>query len=265
MKKEGKRNVTLLGITSFLNDLSSEMIMPVLPFFLSSLGASPVLIGLVGGLRDSLDKLLKVFFGYLSDRVGKRKSFVYGGYLLSALFKISLAFSPNAATASSTASLERIGKGIRDAPRDVMIGGFMPHRTGEGFGLHQMLDTAGAVCGALSALLLLVFLSFGYSDIILIGGLLALLSLIPLSMVGHASVSNANLKDMLSSLSDIPKQLWIFNLVAGLFAVSSFSYMFFLMKAEMTEGLIIPIGLYTIYNVFYSGASYPLGKKGFAS
>jgi MFS family permease len=260
-RKNGKKNVTLLGITSFLNDLSSEMIMPVLPFFLSALGASPVLIGLVGGLRNSLDKILKVFFGYLSDKVGSRKNFIYGGYFTSALFKIALAFSPTAGVAASTASLERVGKGMRDAPRDAMIGKFMPDKTGEGFGIHQMLDTAGAVCGALSALILLMFFSLEYSSIILIGGTLALLSLIPLFFVMKTPGQTDGLKDMLSSLSEIPGHLWIFNLVAGLFSVSAVSYMFFLMKAELSEGIIIPIGLYALYNVFYAGGSYPLGKK----
>ncbi len=111
-EEKGKKNVLLLGLTSFLNDFSSEMIMPILPFFLSSLGASALLIGLVGGLRESLGSILKVLFGYLSDKAGKRKPFVYAGYLTSALFKLLLAFSPTASFAVASASLERIGKGF---------------------------------------------------------------------------------------------------------------------------------------------------------
>ena len=86
-------NILLLGIVSFLNDLSSEMIMPILPMFITALGGAGLIIGLIGGLRDSISSILKVFAGYWSDKSGKRKIFVSSGYLTSALFKLFLAFS----------------------------------------------------------------------------------------------------------------------------------------------------------------------------
>ncbi len=86
-------NVFLLGIVSFLNDLSSEMIMPILPMFVTALGGAGLTVGLVGGFRDSISSILKVFCGYWSDRTGKRKLFVSSGYLTSSLFKLFLAFS----------------------------------------------------------------------------------------------------------------------------------------------------------------------------
>ncbi|MBD3209896.1 MFS transporter [Candidatus Micrarchaeota archaeon] len=260
-RKKGRKNVILLGITSFLNDLSSEMIMPILPFFLSSLGASPVLIGLVGGLRNSLDKLLTIFFGYFSDKVARRRPFVYGGYITSALFKLVLAFSPNAIFASSSASLERIGKGMRDAPRDAMIGKYMPERTGEGFGLHQMLDTGGAVCGAVAAVVLIAVFGTGYTTIILGAGIIAFASIIPLFFLEDNVKIKKKAVDFFGSLYQIPKELWAFNLIAGLFSLANFSYMFFLMKAQLSEGLVVPLMLYALFNVFYAAAAYPLGKK----
>ena len=113
-------NILLLGIVSFLNDLSSEMIMPILPMFITALGGAGLIVGLIGGLRDSISSILKVFAGYWSDKSGKRKFFVSSGYLTSALFKLFLAFSKIWQHVLVFASLERIGKGLRAAPRDAI-------------------------------------------------------------------------------------------------------------------------------------------------
>ena len=86
-------NIVLLGIVSFLNDLSSEMIMPILPMFITALGGTGLTVGLIGGLRDSISSILKVLCGFWSDRMGKRKIFVFSGYLTSFVFKLLLAFS----------------------------------------------------------------------------------------------------------------------------------------------------------------------------
>src|SRR4030042_4047234 len=104
-------NVLLLSIVSFLNDLSSEMIMPILPYFLASLGGAGQVVGLVGGLRDSISRILKVFSGYWSDKTGKRKVFVYGGYAISAVFKLLMAACRAWPSAVVFSSLERTGKG----------------------------------------------------------------------------------------------------------------------------------------------------------
>jgi MFS family permease len=260
-ERKGKKNIALLGATSFLNDFSSEMMLPILPFFLSSLGATPLLIGLVGGIRDSLDRLLRIVFGYLSDRAGKRKPFVYLGYITSAFFKFLMALSPNAVVASSSASLERIGKGIRDAPRDAMIGQFLPNKTGTGFGLHRMLDTAGAVFGSLAALLIIAYLAWSYNTIILIAAFVALISIGPLFLVKEPPFKPyRNMKGFRYALSKLPKELLAFNIIASLFALANFSYMFFILKAYTTEGLVIPIALYVVFNIFYAAFAYPIGR-----
>lgn len=257
--EKGKRNVVLFGITSFFNDLSSEMILPILPFFLSSLGASPVLIGLIGGLRDSIGKILRIFFGYYSDKTGQRKKLIFGGYGLSAAFKILLAFSPGAAIAAAFASLERVGKSMRDAPRDAMISRFMPKKSGEGFGIHQMLDTAGAVAGSVLVLLLIVYLSLGYSTIILIAGSIAVLSIIPLFFIEGNGRKRTDMK-FLQSLSEITKKQHRFNLTASVFALANFSYMFFLIRAGAHQGFVVPLLLYVLFNIFYSAFAYPMGR-----
>ena len=148
-------NIILLGIVSFLNDASSEMIMPILPLFITSLGGTALIIGLVGGIRDSISSLLKVVFGYWSDKTGKRKIFVFSGYLTSALFKLLLSFSTIWHHVLIFSGLERVGKGIRTAPRDAIIADSMPKKRGKGFGIHRSLDTAGAILGSVIAFLLI--------------------------------------------------------------------------------------------------------------
>lgn len=169
-------NVLLLGIVSFLNDLSSEMIMPILPMFITALGGTGLIVGLIGGLRDSISSILKVFAGYWSDKSGKRKAFVSSGYLTSALFKLFLPLSIVWQHILIFASLEWIGKGLRTAPRDAIIADSIPKERGKGFGIHRAMDTSGAVAGSIVVFLLFWFFGFSFKSIILIAAILAFLS-----------------------------------------------------------------------------------------
>ena len=127
-------NILLLGLVSFLNDLSSEMIMPILPMFISALGGGGLVVGLVGGLRDSIASILKVVCGYWSDKTGNRKIFVYLGYGISTVFKFVLAFSRIWQQAVAFAAAERVGKGLRSAARDAIIADSATGARGRGFG-----------------------------------------------------------------------------------------------------------------------------------
>ena len=151
--KKFSSNILLLGIVSFINDLSSEMIMPILPMFITSLGGSSIIVGFIGGLRDSISSILKVFAGHWSDKSGRRKIFVSSGYLTSAFFKLLLSFSRIWLHVLFFASLERIGKGLRTAPRDAIIADSMPEQRGKGFGIHRAMDTSGAVLGSIVCIL----------------------------------------------------------------------------------------------------------------
>ena len=146
--KTGK-NILLLGLVSFLNDISSEIIQPVLPLFLSSLGGGSLAVGLVGGFSEGLPSLIKLLSGCWSDRIGRRKPLVVGGYALSALGKILLALASCWPAVFMLKILERCGKGLRSAPRDAMISESAPKNSrGRGFGLHRAMDSAGAVIGS---------------------------------------------------------------------------------------------------------------------
>jgi len=120
-REEGKRNIYLLGLVSLLNDASSEIIQPILPLFIASLGAGGVAVGLIGGLSDGLPSLLKVVSGCWSDRMGRRKPLVAAGYGISAAGKLFLAIAASWQQVFVLKTVERSGKGIRSAPRDAII------------------------------------------------------------------------------------------------------------------------------------------------
>jgi len=255
-------NVILLSAVSFLNDLSSEMIMPILPMFLASLGGTGQVIGIVGGLRDSISSILKVLSGYWSDKTGKRKVFVYGGYAISAVFKILLAICRAWPSAMVFSSLERVGKGLRTAARDAIIADSMPTRRGKGFGVHRAIETVGAILGAIVALILYKFLGMDFKAIILIAGLLGFISLVPLYFVkeGQAQPQKVTLK---MGMRTLPGPLRLFIAISSIFALGNFGYMFFILRAqEHFEGRLsvaAPILLYVLFNIFYSALAVPLG------
>ena len=143
------RGVWILGFVSLLMDVSSEMIHLLLPLFMAnSLEASALLIGLVEGIGESVALIVKVFSGVLSDYLGKRKGLAVLGYTLGALSKPLFAMAPAVSWVLTARVVDRIGKGIRGAPRDALIADLTPHALmGAAFGLRQSLDTIGAFMG----------------------------------------------------------------------------------------------------------------------
>ena len=255
-------NIFLLGIVSFLNDLSSEMIMPILPMFVTALGGAGLTVGLVGGFRDSISSILKVFCGYWSDRTGKRKIFVFSGYVTSSLFKLLLAFSKTARHAVIFAGLERVGKGVRTAARDAIIAESMAKERGKGFGIHRALDTSGAILGSIVVFILFWLFGFSFKLIILIAGVIAFASLAPLHFVKERKTEPRGIT-LKIGLKKLPKSLKLFILISGIFALGNFSYMFFILMAQeaFTDKLsgAVPILLYVLFNIFYAGFAIPLG------
>ena len=256
-------NVLLLGIVSFLNDFSSEMIIPILPMFITALGGTGLVIGLIGGLRDSVSSILKVFCGYWSDKTGKRKIFISYGYLTSAVFKLLLPFSQIWQHVLVFAGLERVGKGLRTAPRDAIIADSMPEQRGKGFGVHRAFDTSGAILGSAVAFILFWFLGFNFKTIIFVAALLALLSLIPLHFVKEKRRNPQDITLQLG-LRNLPRPLKLFILISSIFALANFSYMFFILRAQefFTGRLSIgaPILLYILFNIFYALFAVPFGN-----
>ncbi|HUW18997.1 MAG TPA: MFS transporter [Sedimentisphaerales bacterium] len=255
-------NIILLGIVSFLNDVSSEMIMPVLPMFITALGGAGLAVGLIGGLRDCISSILQVLCGYWSDRTGKRKIFVWSGYLVSAVFKLSLAFCRTYPLAILLAGLERMGKGLRTAARDAIIADSMPAQRGKGFGVHRALDSSGAILGSILAFLLLSLLNVGYRPVIFIAGVIGLASLIAMRFVKDAGAQRHNIS-LKVGLRALPKPLRLFIVVSGVFALGNFSYMFFIIRAQQSFSgklsVAVPILLYALFNIVYAILAVPFG------
>lgn len=261
------KNVILLSIASLLNDASSEILMPILPLFITSLGGAGLAIGLIGGIRDSIASLLKIFSGYISDKTGKRKILVFGGYSLSAILKLLLSIAKSWQNIFVLVGLERIGKGLRDAPRDAIIAESMPKNRGKAFGFHKAFDNTGAILGSILAFILFWILGFSFRTIILISGSIALLSVLPIVIVKEPKIVNANGKLKLS-LSSLPKKLKYFLIISSIFALANFSYMFFILKSQDflhangngKNSVGITIALYILFNIFYAIFSIPFGK-----
>jgi len=263
-------NIFLLGIISLLTDVSSEMMLAILPLFIASLGGAGMAIGLIGGIGDSVASLLKVFSGYWSDRVRKRKPFAFFGYSLSSVAKLFFPFVSNWTQLLILRPLERVGKGVRTAPRDALIAASSKVGVrGKAFGFHRAMDSFGAFLGALFAFILFWFLKFEFKPILLIAALISFLALIPFLWV-RETVSANHPKGGSSfriSLRKLPPPFRRYLMVAVVFASGNFTYMFFILRAKdvfqpifpYRLAIAIPILLYCWFNIVYALFSLPGG------
>lgn len=270
----GGLNLLLLSLVSLLNDISSEMIQPLLPLLISAIGGTGLAVGLIGGLMDGLPNIIKVIVGYFSDKIRKRKRFIFGGYFLTQASKIGIALSNFIPGIIFFTSLDKVGKGIREPPRDALISQSLPRERGKAFGIQRAFDRGGAIIGSLFALILVIFLSpyFKQLDlikwIILAAAIIGFTALIPIFFVKEPKKRKRNGKMMFfSSMSKLSKPLVIFTFASCIFALANFSYLFFILKASKLfagDGQyllpVIPILLYVFFNVAYSAFSVPFGK-----
>lgn len=270
MAKKNK-NILLLGLVSFFNDISSEMLAPILPILIKQLGGGGLVIGLIGGLREGIGSITKIIFGYLSDKAAKRKIFVYTGYITSSLFKACLYLATTWYQVLGIIGLERLGKGIRTGPRDTLIAYSNPKKKGLGFGIHRTFDTTGAVLGSLLAYTLSRVYMHGTHSIIIIAAGLALLALIPLFFVTESyEIESSSSKEAIAlNFSQLSKPLKRYLVIQTIFYLANINYMFLLLQTQnILKGgsLFDPILLYAIFNCFYAASSVPIGmlsdKKG---
>jgi len=260
-------NILLLGMVSLLTDLSSEMMVSILPMYITSIGGTAFIVGLTGGLGDSISSLLKVLSGYWSDRTGRRKPFVFFGYGASAVAKLALALSTTWGQILGFRAIERTGKGMRDAPRDAIIADSAAAEVrGRAFGIHRMMDTAGAIGGSLLALLLFWVFDLDFQTIILICAIVAFASLIPFVWVKDVR-REPQKRSLGLNFRALPKELKFFVFVATVFALGNFTSWFFVLRARdffaetvsEDRAVVIAIALYCMFNIVYAAFSIPVG------
>lgn len=254
-----KKNIYLLGSSSMFNDISSEMITPILPFYVTALGGTGLAVGALSGLREGLASLFKIFGGWISDRTGKRRPLVFVGYLVSLISRFFLLLANSWQLVLGLVSFERIGK-LRDAPRDAMITSYGGHR-GRNFGIHQMMDTLGGVIGIIIILFLFWKFNMDFKIIIIIASSIAILSLIPLIFVKE-NKSVKSTKNIFQGIKQVNKKLKYFVFIASIFTLANFGInMFLLLEAkEITGSLIAALGMYAFFNVAYAAFVIPFGK-----
>jgi MFS family permease len=258
------RNVFFAGLVSFAMDVSSEMIYPLVPLFLSNiLGVNKFVIGLIEGIAESTASLLKVFSGWFSDRIGNRKWLMAAGYGISTLSRPFVALAQNWHAVMGSRFIDRFGKGVRTAPRDAIIAESSERAyLGRAFGFHRAMDTMGAVVGpALAFFLLPLFLNdfrkvFWLS---MIPSAIAVLIIILFISEKKKEASSTGERPKLT-IRHFDWRFRFFILIAGLFALGNSSDVFLILRAQQLgiATVMIPI-VYLIFNLVYSLSSFPAG------
>ncbi|MEE9520336.1 MAG: MFS transporter [Dehalococcoidales bacterium] len=270
-------NVFFLGVVSFLTDVSSEMIFTLVPLFLSNvLGAATTIIGLVGGVSESADALFRIFSGWLSDRIGKRKLLAVAGYSISTVAKPFMYLASTWGVVLGVRFSDRVGKGIRTSPRDALLADSAPPgERGKSFGLHRAMDTSGAVVGlAIAALVIYLVqgggleLSLGtYQWLVLIGIVPAVLAVVILlkfvkererEPLPGAPRPGFNLFKLAAGFDTRFK---VFLAVMALFTLGNSSDFFVILRAQNLGSSVFHIVLMlVILNAAYAAISLPAGR-----
>lgn len=264
MARRGITNILLLGAASLITDLSSDMIMPLLPLFIVSLGGGGMVVGLAGGLGDSLSSLLKVVSGRISDVIGRRKLLVVLGYSSSALAKVFFPFAQSGYDVVIIRFFERMGKGIRTAPRDALVAAYSTKSIrGKYFGIHRAMDTTGAVLGSVLALLLFWIFGFSMRTILLVAAIIGFFALLPLYFVEDVKTSPSSGSWRLT-FTGLSPQLKRVILATTLFALGNFSNMFFVLRASTLFSdrlaIAVPIALYILFETVHALSTIPAGS-----
>lgn len=259
-QKETKKTIRVFATASFLNDLGSDMIYPIWPLFVTTvLGANMSVLGLIDGLGDAFVSISKAASGYISDRIRRRKIFIWTGYLFGSISRIGYAYSTAWQHLVPLKIFDRMGK-IRGAPRDAIIADISTKENrGRNFGLLRTMDNLGAVCGII--ICVLFFKLLGYKNLFLIAAIPSIIAAL-LIFVFITEKKSAGFKIYKGlTLSDLDWNFKLFLLLSAFFALSSFSYSFLLIYAKEFgfKITLVPV-LYLIFTTVASVFSLPFGK-----
>jgi MFS family permease len=259
------RGVWVLGVVSLLTDVSSEMIFGLLPVFLVSvLGATTTTVGLIEGVAEGTASISKLFSGWLSDRMGQRKMLTVLGYGLSLLSKPLFAIAGSASMVLAARFSDRVGKGIRGAPRDALIGDLVPAGSrGAAYGLRQALDTVGAFVGPLTAIGLMAALHDDFRRVFwlaVIPGFLSVLVLIIGVREPEHRTSAPREPVKLRECRTLSRGYWAVVAVGAVLTLAGFSQAFLILRAQ-AAGLPLALAplVLVVMNIVYAVSAYPLG------
>lgn len=263
-KRKIDRSIFTLGLVSLFTDISSQMIYPLLPVFLSSvLGVSTTFIGLLEGIAEGTASILKVFSGWFSDKLKKRKPIIFLGYSLSTIGKPFLYLATSGWHVLIVRFIDRVGKGIRTSPRDALVAdSSLPEQRGKAFGIQRAMDRTGAFLGPLVAFAILPLLNNNLRLLFLLAFFPALIAVFIivffLKEKPHIQSSSKQIKPI--SLAHFSKDFKLFVLVLAIFTLGNSSDAFLVLRAKDlgVKIVFIPI-LWLVYNLVSSVSSVPLG------
>jgi len=260
------RNVFGMALASFFSDAGHEMATSILPLFLASIGASPAALGIIEGVSDAVASFVKLAGGWYSDKIGRRKEIAVAGYALTGLSTGFFALATAWWHILIARSVGWFGRGVRGPLRDAMLTESVPAEArGRAFGFHRAGDTLGAIAGPLFAFLLVSRLGFQEIFLItLIPGLLSAAAFFFFVKEKRRAPSNTG---FLASLNGLPTKFRVFLVAVGAFGFGNFAHSLLILRAMQiltpdygaTVAGSIAIGLYTMHNVLYAGASFPVG------
>jgi MFS family permease len=271
-------NVFFLGIVSFLTDVSSEMIFTLVPLFLSNvLGVATTVIGLIGGLSESTDALFRIFSGWFSDRIGKRKSLAVAGYTISTIAKPFMYLASSWGMVLGVRFGDRVGKGIRTSSRDALLADSAPPgERGRSFGFHRAMDTSGAVIGLAIAAVVVYLMQGGglelslqtYQWLVLIGIAPAVLAVVILVRFVKERKGKPPLDEgyrpgfnLIKLAAGFDTRFKLFLAVMGLFTLGNSSDFFVVLRAQNMGFSVFHIVLMLIlFNATYAAVALPAGK-----
>jgi MFS family permease len=258
------RNVFVAGLVSFFMDVSSEMIYPLVPLFLASvLGVNKSVIGLIEGVAESTASILKVFSGWFSDRIGNRKSLMVAGYGISTLSRPIVALATGWHHVMGSRFMDRVGKGVRTAPRDAIIAeSSETTHLARAFGFHRSMDTMGAVVGPALAFFFLGLFANNYRWVFWLsmipGAIAVLLIILFISEKKRDSLPKAERPKL--TLKHFDWRFKFFVATATLFAIGNSSDVFLILRAQQIGIPIIMIPVvYLVFNLVYSLSAIPAG------
>ena len=263
-------NIFYIGLISFFTDISTEMVYPLIPLYLASaFGATPALIGVIEGIAESAASLMKAYGGYVSDKLRKRKAVAFAGYFSGVIYKLALLFAGSWGWVLFARVVDRLGKGVRVAPRNALVTESADKdRLGRAFGMHKMLDAAGAAVGILITFFFLRYSAgdFEYKRIFLISLIPAAVGLSMFGLIkekkpaGEKQAASISLKYLLGSFRTLDGNLKLYLLVVLLFTLGNSSNAFLLLKASAVgysdSGVVL---LYFLHHASASAVSVPFG------